>query len=212
MKRGGLVLLLLLSLGINIGLVAGRWLWGDDSGNPDPASEISAAGATQEKDEPIEDTTIEEGSSPTLPPRLERGVERMADELGLAGEPRSAFIDLQQQFFRRTVEARRRGEHHQQALRRELIAVEPDARRADELLAEVIRAQGDLEQAFLDNFFATRALLGPDQRRPFLRLMGRLREIREEPKRRRDRFRGPALHRPSERPGAETPDVKRPDG
>ncbi len=165
MKQWWLIIALLLSLGINIGLFAGRFL---------PAREVPEAAMDPEP--------------PPPPPGRERDrlppvARRMADELGLAGEERRAFLDIQRTFFQQTLSARARVGRLQAQVRREMFAEEPDREAIDGLLERIAEAHVDLERAFVDNLLAARELLDPEQEKRYLRFLHRLRQMRN----RRDR-------------------------
>ncbi|MCG8463076.1 MAG: hypothetical protein MI919_42885 [Holophagales bacterium] len=177
MNRHWLVLALLLSVGINAGLIAGKLLWD----RPAPV-EDSVQPAAEESAPDQQPATAEQGDVPVraMPPRLRQGIERMADELQLEGESRDRFFEIQRHFFAATFEAEARRRRTEHLLRRELLETDPDPGRAEARLSELITAHRDLEQAFLDNYFSTHELLGPEQKRLFLRLMRRVRQVREE--------------------------------
>src|SRR5215210_1719198 len=100
---------------------------------------------------------------------------RFADRLGLEGEERRKFLDIQWSLFQETSRLRlRMGEVHRD-LRRELTRGEPDRRRVDALLQESARIYGALERALVNNVLTTRELLGPEKEREYLELVGRLR-------------------------------------
>lgn len=156
MRRWWVVIALLLSVGVNLGLVAAvatRKL--ADRGDP----------------------------SPTVDPRPPRGPQgepipqfrRLADRLGLEGEPRRRFLDVQRQFFEETLRVRMRQAETQREVRRELMSSEPDPERIDALLQEAARDFLALERALAKNVVATREILTPGQEEEYLRIVSRLR-------------------------------------
>ena len=147
MRRGWLLAALLLSLGVNAGLV-GAWAYRQ---------------ATRPAPRPL---PWAEGRGPFV---------AMADRLELAGGMRERFLEQQRIFFALTEGDRRELEEVRRALRRELDAPEPDPERIDELLAASAELNTALDRAFVENVLATRELLGPGERRRFLRLLPRLR-------------------------------------
>ncbi len=167
MKRWWLFVVLLLSLGVNLGLLASR--------------------AWQRSPGPL----AAEGSPPPeaaeRPPRFAL---RMAGELDLRGEQREAFLDRQRRFLEQTLDARDRFGRLQAELRREVVAEDPDRRAVDDLLVRISDAHVDLERAFVDNLLDTRELLGPEQGRRFMRLLHHLRSSRGPASRERERLRG----------------------
>ena len=161
MIRRLLPLLLLASLGLNLGLVLPRLLRG---GEPPPTSPEAAAS---------------EEAANRRPPIFRR----MADELRLEGELRERFLNRQQQFLDETLTARANLERIQGELRSELVARSPNRERADELLANLGDAHQQLETSFVHNLIDTREMLGPRQERRYLRMMHELRKSRAETRR-----------------------------
>jgi hypothetical protein len=158
-KRWWLVLLLLLSVGVNLGLLAAFAVR-----RPGPASGP-------------------EPGNRTLPPLAGPGagadplarVVRLADFLGLEGEERRRFVNLQLSFFQETLKLRAEMGEVNRELRRELASPRPDRRRIDSLLERSSRTHLGLEQALARNVLASRELLDERQERRYLRLIGRLR-------------------------------------
>lgn len=193
MRRWGLGLLLLLSIGLNAGLLA-SWAWHRGADSERPADERPEG----EPEEPEERERRERQ-------RMPRFVERLADELELEGESRQAFLERQRRFFEDTLQARARFVRLQSELREELAAAEPDRRRIDGLLDEITGAHLALERAFVDNLLDTREILGPAQERRFRLFLHHLRH-RGDPRHRFGREPGhgrpgPPRWPPRERPG-----------
>ncbi len=177
MKRWWLVIALLLSLGINIGLLAGRAF------QPRPAE-------VEDVEDPVDDGRVE---MPAMPRegRLPPVVHRMADELGLEGAKRDAFVEIQRTFFEQTLTARRRMVQVQGRVRDEITSGEPDREALDALLIELSDAHTALERAFVTNLLDTRELLDPGQERRYMRFLRHMRQVRSEVEKRfRERWRG----------------------
>jgi len=140
------VIALLLSVGVNVGLVAaivaGRF----------------RAPAREERQ----------------PPPVAR-LQRLADRLGLEGEARRRFVAYQRSFFEDTARDRRRLAEVNRELRGELVSPSPDPQRIEQLTAESSALYRTLERALAGNVLATRKLLAPDQERIYLRLIRQLR-------------------------------------
>jgi len=102
-------------------------------------------------------------------------VVRLADRLGLEGEERRRFMQLQGRFFAETVRLRTEQEETLRELRRALTAPEPDRQRIEELTRASARTHLALQQAMVRNVLATREILDPDQERIFLDIISRLR-------------------------------------
>jgi len=155
-RRWWLVISLLLSVGLNLGILA-----------------AIAARKAQPRDRDREPRPGPEMANPAADP-LPR-LPRLADRLGLEGEERRKFIDLQWNLFQQMTRLRlQMGEVHRE-LKRELTREEPDRQRVDALLKESAEIYGSLEKTLVDNVLATRELLGPDKEEEYLRLVGRLR-------------------------------------
>jgi len=149
-RRWWVVIALLLSLGVNLGLVA--------------AVATRRIAARPERPGPQE-----MGGEPL--PRFRR----LADHLGLEGDQRRQFLDLQRQLFEETVRVRMRQAESQREVRRELVSREPDQERIDALLQQSARDFLTLEQALAKNIAATREILSPGQEREYLQIISRMR-------------------------------------
>lgn len=160
MRRWWVVIALLLSVGVNLGLVAAvatrKVASGDDLPRPvDPGRPQG----------------VPKGPAGEPLPQFRR----LADRLGLEGEPRRRFLDVQRQFFEETLRVRMRQAETQREVRRELMSPEPDQGRIDALLQEAARDFLALERALAKNVVATREILTPEQEEEYLRIVSRLR-------------------------------------
>lgn len=159
MRRWWIVIALLLSVGVNVGILAAlatRRAIRPERQPPPPVREEAG---------PIE------GQEPDGHPRASR----LADRLGLEGEPRRRFLEQQQQFFEKTVRIRLHMVETQREVRRELMSEEPDRQKIDALLQDSARDFLRLEQALATNIVESRKLLDPEQEEEFLRVVARLR-------------------------------------
>jgi hypothetical protein len=111
-----------------------------------------------------------EGRPPRIPP-----LPRLADHLGLEGEARQRFLEIQQQFFQRTSRLRLQQSELQREMRRALGRGEPDRQAIDRLLQESSRIHLALERALVENVLASREVLSDEQEKQFLQLVGRIR-------------------------------------
>ncbi len=154
MIRWWLVIALLLSVGLNVGIlatVAAR------RNAPPPEDRVPKTPEIAPGKDPL----------PLLP--------RLADRLGLEGEVRRKFLDIQWNLFQETSRLRLQlGEVHRE-IRREVTRDEPDDRRIDQLLTESSRIYLALERSLVSNVLATRKLLDADQERQYMILISRLR-------------------------------------
>lgn len=146
MKRWWLLLALLLSVGINVGILSVLAVH-----RLRPARPPAAA----------------------LPPAA--GVERLADHLELEGEERRRFVEIQRGFFESTREGRQRMHRLRRQLAGELTARRPDRDRVEAILAELTTTYAEIEGGFARLVLDTREILTPRQQRRYLRFLGRLR-------------------------------------
>ena len=159
MRRWWIVIALLLSVGVNVGILAAL------------ATRHAIRPERQPLPLPREEPGPMEGHDPGGPPRASR----LADRLGLEGEPRRQFLELQQRFFEKTVRIRLRMVETQREVRRELMSEEPDRQNIDALLQDSARDFLTLEQALATNIVESRELLNPEQEEEFLRVVARMR-------------------------------------
>jgi len=167
-KRWWLMIALLLSLGVNLGILA--TLAVDRREAPPPPVEPPPP-ETLEPERP--DFPDEEAMARHLP----RIFERMADELGLEGEPREKFIAAQRRFLEGMIRTRVQVARIQAQVRREMIAAEPDRAELERLIKELGRAHAEHENVLVANVLESRAMLGPEQQQRYLAMLARLRRM-----------------------------------
>jgi hypothetical protein len=175
-KRWWIVIALLLSLGVNVGLLASVAV---RRMSPPQAALPAGAGPGPEGRQPGPEGPARPGAAPEgpegPPANNPARLVRLADHLGLEGETRRRFLEVQWRFFERTARLRfRQGEVHRE-LRRTISRGEPDRRRIDALLDESARLFRGLEEALVESVVESRAILPPQEEREYLRLVGRLR-------------------------------------
>jgi heavy-metal resistance protein len=152
--RWWLLIGLLLSVGLNVGILA---TIAARRNAPPPEARVPKTPEIAPGKDPL----------PILP--------RLADRLGLEGEVRRKFLDIQWNLFQETSRFRLQlGEVHRE-IRREVTRDEPDQRRIDQLLNESSRIYLALERSLVSNVLATRKLLDPEQERQYMVLIARLR-------------------------------------
>ena len=151
MKRWWLVLALLLSLGVNVGIL----------------STIAVARLRP---------GLLQGVQKALQPPPEKRLARLADRLGLAkGPERRRFLVLQRQFIAATGRDRKHLQEIYREVRSELISPQPDNARLEGLLAESSQLYLRIERAVTTNVLATRKILNPEQEARFLDLIEQMR-------------------------------------
>lgn len=147
MKRWWLVIALVLSIGMNLGLLI--------------ALALSSPALVQ----------LQQGvMRPTAPGRLQQ----LADRLGIEGDVRRRFLQRQRQFFAETAAPRGRLPEIRREVRAELTRPHPDRARIDELLREGSGIFLMLERAVVANVLDSRAMLPPDAERKYIDLISRL--------------------------------------
>jgi Spy/CpxP family protein refolding chaperone len=147
MKRSWVWIALLLSVGINVGILA-------------------TIATARYRGGPRVDRSPSESAPPFA---------RMADHLGLEGEVKEQFLAIQEDLFRTTRQQRERLEALRGEMRQEIIADIPDPVRVDQLLAETAEVSRDLDAAMVESVLATRRLLSPEQQQRYFRVLDRLR-------------------------------------
>lgn len=147
MKRTWVWIALLLSLGVNIGILA-------------------TVGTARYRGQVRIDRSRFEGPPPFA---------RMADHLELEGEAREQFLAIQQELFQTTRQQREKLETLRLELRREATSESPDPDRVDRLLTQVGEVNRYLDRAMVDSVLATRRVLTPEQQQRFFRVVDRVR-------------------------------------
>jgi hypothetical protein len=147
-KRGWLIVALLLSVGVNLGLVG--------------VAVARRLGLER----------WERAARGEAPPPATLG-RRLADRLGVPEERRDRFVEIQRELVERTFAERREVMRVRLELRRELLAPAPDRARIDELLAELGRREAALDRAFVDGVLASRETLDARELELYLRFLER---------------------------------------
>ncbi|MFL6259272.1 MAG: Spy/CpxP family protein refolding chaperone [Thermoanaerobaculia bacterium] len=203
MRRWWLVIALLLSVGLNVGILAAI---AARRGGPPPPREEREGRPPQEGQSPANVDPV---------PRLGR----LADRLKLEGDQRRRFLDLQWNLYQESTRQRLRMNEVHREIRREVTRPNPDRQRVEALLGESSRIHMALERALVSNILSTRELLGPEKEKEYLKIVGRLRlpnpgpgiasPAGPPPKRRQggflDRFRQRRMERMERREGERPP-------
>ncbi len=147
MRRFWLGIALLLSLGVNAGVLATIGIQHLRGAQPAAPVEPPAGG----------------GPGPSF--------QNLANRLRLEGEPRERFIAVQRRFFDTARTERQRLGRLRQELRAELVAGRSDRARAEAISRDLAETTGRLEQALVANILDSKEILTPDQQRQFLRLV-----------------------------------------
>jgi hypothetical protein len=156
MRRALLVLGLVLSVGVNLGL-------------------IGAAALRQrrlDREAPPRERLREMLREP-LRERLGPPGAHLADRLRLEGDVRERFLVRQRELAAKVRELRPRIGDLERELRRELAAAEPDRTRIDAIPGELAALQSALDRAFAESVLATREILDGDAEREYVRFVER---------------------------------------
>ena len=147
MKRSWLWIALLLSVGVNIGILA---------------TVGTARYRVKER--------VDRFRSEAPPPFA-----RMADHLKLEGETRDHFLEIQRDLFATTRHYREKLEDLRLELRQEVTSENPDTDRVERLLAESGQVNRDLDRAMVESVLATRHILTPEEQQRFFGVLERMR-------------------------------------
>ena len=162
MRRWGLIIALLLSLGVNIGVLGTLALHRLRA--PEAREHRSVQG--------------ERGGRDDQEARAQRRIARLArlaDHMGLEGAARDRFLAQQRHYFVATSPDRLKLNQVHAQLRRELTAAEPHRASIGALAGEEGRLHVAIERAFVDNVLATREMLDdPKQEAVYLEFVNRL--------------------------------------
>ena len=165
MRRWGLVLALLLSLGVNVGILA---TLATQRGREEATAPLPPP--------PPFDRRLDDGPArPPGPGGPQRRLQRLVEEMRLEGEERRRFLQIQRRFFETSREERRVLAELHRELRQELLAPAPRRARIDALVEQIGRSYAKLEGAMAANVVDSRAVLDGEQERLFLEFVRRLR-------------------------------------
>lgn len=145
MRRNWLFLALLLSVGLNCGLL-GMGL---------ARHRMQSADRLRDERPPGRDGAL------------------LADRLALEGEARERFMRLQRELAERVHAGRQQIDDARRDLRRELTSPDPDRARVEQLLAGIASEQDALDRALVANVYAARELLDGPAEREYLRFVER---------------------------------------
>jgi len=151
MKRGWVWVALLLSVGVNIGVLA-------------------TIGVSRARSQARWERSRDGDRTPPF--------ERLANHLDLEGEERERFMEIQQRLFRTTRQHQEALQELRGELRSEVMSDRPDPARVDGFLAEVGAIHMDLDRALVESVLATREILTPEQQQSYFRVLERMRDAR----------------------------------
>jgi hypothetical protein len=146
-RRWWLVIALVLSIGMNLGLLV--------------ALALSSPAVLQRQ---------QAAMRPAAPGRLAQ----LADRLGIEGEVRQRFLQRQRRFFAETAAPRARLPEIRKEVRAELVRSQPDPARIDELLREASGIFLMLERELVANVLDSRRMLPPEAEARYVDLIKRL--------------------------------------
>ncbi len=168
MRRWGLVLALLLSLGVNVGILA---TLATQRAREETTAPLPAPAPPAFERRPVD------GPAARLlgPGGPQRRLQRLVEEMRLEGEEKRRFLQIQRRFFATSREERRALAELHRELRQELLAPAPRRARIDALVEQIGRSYAKLEGAMAANVVDSRAVLDGEQERLFLEFVRRLR-------------------------------------
>ena len=169
MKRGWIWVALLLSVGINIGVLA-------------------TIGASRVRREARSERPRDPGGSPPF--------ERMANHLQLEGGEREEFIEIQQRLFRAVRQHQVSLHELRGELRREVMGETPEPAKVDGLLAEIGDTHMDLDRLMVESVLASRQILTPKQQKRYFQILERIQEATRRSGPRGGRHHGRPARRP----------------
>lgn len=143
MNRAWLVVALLLSLGVNLGLVG------------------TAVARRHQLERRF-------GLGDEAPRSPDRPGERFADRLGLARESRDRFVAVHRRMAEASFRARSDVARIRRELRREVMSAAPDRKQIEELLAELSRQESVANRALVDGVLEARSGLSARELRDYL--------------------------------------------
>ena len=109
-----------------------------------------------------------------LPPAVAWRLGALADRLGLTGDDRARFLEIQRRFFVESHQRRSRILGLQDRFRRSLGAADPSRETIDTLIRQLGEERAGFDRDLARTVLDTRALLGPGQERQYLEFLARL--------------------------------------
>jgi hypothetical protein len=161
----GLLALLFLSVGLNLGLLLGRWRTAPGAVVVGP--EGPPFGAPERPGE----------GPPPQGPRdraILEGAERIAGRLGLEDADRERFVAIQREFVDGMLDARWQQGRVRGELRRELTAPRPDPERIENLVGESAELGARIDRLLADHVLRSREILDGEAEDRYLRFLARL--------------------------------------
>jgi hypothetical protein len=149
MKLSWLWIALAVSLGINVGILGTLAVQGSDKGK----------GAEEKSAEP----SLDDRTGP------------IADRLGLEGEEREKFMQLQRSLLESTQGHREELEKMRREVRKELREDEPDRDRMDRLIGDMAEVSAAQEREYVETVMATREILEDEQQAMYLQFLAQAR-------------------------------------
>lgn len=149
MKRAWLTVALLVSLGVNLGLVgvgvarrvaSHRWER-IESGDERPPADLGR---------------------------------RLAERIGVPEERRQRFQEIQRKLIEQTARERREVGRLRLEIRDELMSPQPDSGRLDDLLRQLAEREAQLNRAFVDSVVESRGVLDDEEMRLYLNFLERM--------------------------------------
>jgi len=149
MKRSWVWVALLLSVGINIGILA-------------------TVGVSRVRREARSERSPDQNGAPPF--------ERIANHLQLEGEEREEFIEIQKRLFRASRQHQEALHQLRAELRHEVMSDSPKPAKVDELLADIGETHKDLNRLMVESVLASRKIMTPEQQRRYVQILERIQD------------------------------------
>lgn len=176
MTRRWLGLLLLLSVGVNVGILsvlALERLQQDESAAP--ADRVAERPAVGPPPGPLTGVGPPGAGGEGVPQPIRWRLEDLAGQMDLDEDETQEFLEIHRRFFIATRARRGRILQTQERFRRELAASEPSRETLDALARQLGEELAGLDADFATSVLETRALLGSEKEGEYLRVLSRLR-------------------------------------
>jgi hypothetical protein len=149
MKASWLWILLAVSIGINVGVLG--------------TLAVQGSGKDEESEEKATQASLDERTGP------------IADRLGLEGEEREKFMQLQRSLMESSQGHREELEGMRREVRKELREEEPDRDRMDSLIGDMAEVSAAQEREYVEMVMATREILDDEQQAMYLQFLAQAR-------------------------------------
>ncbi len=176
MRRWGWIFALLVSVGLNVGILATLWVTRGQATQP-PGEGRPPSNTTEEPSRPAPPIVPDppSGSTRPVPSNPPPKLRELAERLGLSGEQRERFFALQLRMIATMRDGRGQIQRLRREVRAEMLSARPDRDRIEERLAAIETAQIAMERQTVRTILDTRELLDGAAERQYMTFITRLR-------------------------------------